>query len=45
VIAALERHAETLSDANEAAANLAESRIRQAVGDMEQRINEAGLAL
>ncbi|MEE9291185.1 MAG: hypothetical protein V3U99_09220, partial [Alphaproteobacteria bacterium] len=45
VVQALERHAEVLSDANEAAANLAESRIRKAVGDLEQRIIEAGLAL
>ena len=45
VVEALERHAQALSDANEAAANLAENRIRQAVGDLEQRIGEAGLAL
>ncbi|MDH3240175.1 MAG: hypothetical protein OEO83_05865 [Alphaproteobacteria bacterium] len=45
VAQALERHAETLADVSEAAANRAESRMRQAARDIEARINEAGLAV
>jgi hypothetical protein len=45
VAQALEHHAETLADASEAAANRAESRMRQAARDIEARINEAGLVV
>jgi len=45
VAQALERHAEILADSSEAAANRAESRMRQAAREIEARINEAGLAV